>query len=368
MVTAADIKWGSYRQYEGPFYRGNVKFKLPFEPTANDKIMAVITATEGGHIDAWNGYDKCGWTSGLIQWCEMGQFSISSMLGKVAEFHENKISTVTRMCNEHGYVFDRDHRGRWRFEKDGDTVDTKAEQQRLFYINGDGKKGSWNDTTKQYAKRWAAAISTVWEDKIAQGLQVEYTANRLMGFALPYARKVIQAAPSGKIGSAFTAAYLSFAANNPTWANRHLKIANENTTADTYSADWLIAVLRELTFGPKITIYPHRYKAIRPALERIYGVELPDLLQELKEFQAGEGFRVVYDTQEVQEALLNLGFDLGPWGADGSWGDKTTEAFMSFEEAHGVPKEFIDGRPDKHSIPKLEEALEQRGFELLAER
>src|SRR5512138_1105983 len=81
MPKPEDIKWSSYQTFEGPFFIGTQGFKLPEQPTFNDRILAVITATEGGHWNAINMYDRCIMTVGLIQWCEAGQYSVSDMLG-----------------------------------------------------------------------------------------------------------------------------------------------------------------------------------------------------------------------------------------------------------------------------------------------
>jgi peptidoglycan hydrolase-like protein with peptidoglycan-binding domain len=370
MAQASDIKWGSYRQYEGPFYHGKNKYHLPEGANENDKIMAVITATEGGRYDAYNGYDKCICTSGLIQWCESGQYSVSDMLGKVADLDVELLTSVTEMAAKSGYELGRNKKGRYRFfhKQDGE-VDTIPEQRELFLLESSGKKGDWDDASRQYAKEWAAAISTVWEDPRAQTVQNIYTSRRLMGFVLKASRGVIEASPNTSVGKAFKAAYLSFAANNPTWASRHLQKALKEVGTP-WTMDWLIGVLKELTFGPKVTIYPHRYKAIRPVLERLYGVDLPDLDTELKKWESDQPHNFFYDTKEVQQGLLNLGYDLGPWGADGSYGDKTRDAILLFEQAdfgekNKVPQEHVDGMMDEYTAAKMEEVLEQRGIELL---
>lgn len=381
MANASDISWGKYKSFEGPFYRGKHRFKmvpddasLGDEPDRNDKIMAVITATEGGRYDAYNGYDTCICTSGVIQWCERGQYSVSDMLGRVVEHDRQLISPVDEVADEGGLTFKRNRRGRWRFfflDARGE-VDRTDEQRQMFLLSSTGKRGTWDDESRAYAKRWAAAISTVWEDEIAQQIQKEYTARRLFGFALPAARQVLDQAPETPVGKAFVATYLSFAANNPTWANRHLqKALDENGSP--WNINWLTGVLKELTFGPRVTIYPHRYKAIRPVLERLYGVDLPDMVDELKQWENDQPHRFFYDTKEIQEALLTLGYDLGPWGADGVYGNKTIEAVLSFEqmsydepEEYKVPEEHVDGMMDQFTAKKMQWVLERRGIELLS--
>jgi hypothetical protein len=369
MVAANEIGWGNYRQYEGPFYRGRHGYKLPNEPTEPDRILAVITATEGGHFDAWNGYDVCGWTSGLIQWCERGQYSVSDMLGDVADLDRGLLHSVDEYCTPNHLTFKKNSKGRWRFfyDKTGE-VDTQQEQHRLFYIYGDGTKGSWTAETKAYAKQWAASISTVWENSTAQVLQARYTTQRLGGFMLPYARTVFGARPSTEVAAAAYAAYLSFAANNPTWANTSLqKAIAQNPHIPAWSRDWFVAVLRELTFSPQVAIYPHRYNAIRPVLEKLYNLQLPDFAEELKVWSQVTKIPAGIDTKKLQNALISLGYDLGPKGADGVYGKKTTEAVLTLEQTSGlVPVENQDGVVDVYTWPALQGALQARGLPALA--
>lgn len=365
MVTAAEIGWGKYRNYEGPFYRGKFGYTLPASPTEDEKVMAVITATEGGHFDAWNGYDTCGWTSGLIQWCEKAQYSVSDMLGAVAEEAgargEPMLQTVDRMAVVSGVIFKRNAKGRWRFfftDSRGE-VDSLAEQLQLFYKHGDGTQGTWTDETRAYAKAWGAAISTVWENPVAQAVQTKFTAARLGGFMLSAAKQVFASAPDTDLARGLRAAYLSFAANNPTWANKSLATAvAQSAQLTAWSIDWVIAVLRELTFGPQVAIYPHRYDAIRPVLEALYGLSLPDFSAELKSWSAATGIPAGLTPKRLQEALGALGYDLGPKGADGVYGKKTREAVLTLEQLSGiVPVEHQDGMVDVYTWPALQEAL-----------
>jgi hypothetical protein len=336
MATSQEIGWGSYREYEGPFYKGKSPFVLPASPSESDKILAVITATEGGRWDAYNGYDRCICTSGLIQWCEAGQYSVSDMLGAVAERDRALIASVDAYAATKGVDFKKNARGRYRFvfrDQRGEVSDTH-EQKQLFWLRSGGKRGTWDAESKEHAKGWAAAISSVWENPAAQRIQGAYTAARLSGFALPFAARALGAAPTSDLGAAFKAGYLSFAANNPTWASRHLEIAMKATSSPAYSRDWLIDVLKELTFGPKVTIYPHRYGRIRPVLERLYGLDLPDLAEDLKRWVADHGEPL--DATAAQEILIALGFDLGPWGADGKIGKTTRQALITFQQQRAL--------------------------------
>ena len=55
MARFDEIGWGGYRSFEGPFWPGRgTPFVLPENPTKDDKILAVISATEGGSYSAIN--------------------------------------------------------------------------------------------------------------------------------------------------------------------------------------------------------------------------------------------------------------------------------------------------------------------------
>lgn len=369
MVDAASIGWGSYQNYEGPWHKGKCAYVLPGSPSEDEKVMAVITATEGGKFDAFNGYDSCGWTSGIIQWIEKGQYSISDMMGEVVV--EVGIAGAVKdfllQANSSGYNFTKKPNGKYRFFSMQGEVDTYEEQKKLFYIDGDGTKGTWDSVTKKYARQWAAVISTVWESPVAQKVQLEFTAKRLGWFMQPYAKDVFATAPDTDLARGVRAAYLSFAANNPTWANKALRVGVNGTSAAPWSMDWAIAVLKSLTFSPQVAIYPHRYDCIRPVLEQVYGLQLPDFSKELRAWSAKTGIPVGLDTRTLQRALISLGYDLGPAADDGKYGDKTKTAVLALEQTSGmVPLEVQDGMVDVHTFPALCAALEAKNLPLMS--
>jgi len=358
MVAVGEIGWGSYKEYEGPYYLGRHRFTLPPNPSEDHKLVAVITATEGGAFDAYNGYDRCKCSSGLIQWCEARMFGVSGMLGAVVEkLGRSALSPLLDFLGTFRADFQQDLRGRWRFRLGSDIVDTDDEQNRLLFLRSNGKKGTWDTASREHARRFAAAVSTVWESPAAAEVQLQYTAQRVLGFRTPFAKSVFP--PELLEGNAWAraahAAYISFAANNPTWASQSLQVARAETGASPESAEGVTTILRYLTFHKGITIYPHRYNKIRPVVEQLYGVELPDFAEELKFKQrAGALPTKLWDTLEVQKALLYLGYDLGPAGADGRWGAKTTEALRSFEETEKtIPRAEVDGKMDRRTAGAL---------------
>jgi hypothetical protein len=352
-VSIHQIGWSSYDVYEGPFFRGTSRFTYPSSPTFSDQILAVITATEGGAWNAINMYDRCICTVGLIQWCEGGQYSVSDMLGMIYARDPKLLDPLTPMMRVSGVLFKRNARGNWRFhfvDARGE-VDRVEEQRQLFLLNSTGRKGSWDDKSRNHACGWAAALASVFENQAAIAIQRDYTVPRLFGFALPFAKRHLDAAPQNDIGRAFTAAYLSFAANNPTKAEQALRVATQTWVGKSpYTQEWLVHVLERLTFHSGITIYPYRYNAIRPILESLFHLDLPDIAASLQ----GK-----LSSFEIQGILVRkLGYDLGTSGplsdgVDGIWGAKSTRALLDFQRRNAIAGDGLPNVATNDALIKL---------------
>jgi len=373
MVDASKIGWGHYREYEGPFFKGNAPFKFPEDPSENHKRLAVITATEGGRYNAYNGYDRCICSLGLIQWCEAKYYLVSTMLGYVADLHPEALQPLHTHLAKIRAEFKKNHRDRYRFffKDERGEVDQGQEQKQLFLLNSSGLRNSWDEESKYYAKQMASVLASVFEDNNAQNAQAVYTAKKLIGFATKQAQQILFGhEPSGKaedwVGAA-QAAYLSYAANLPAVASKHIIKYQEQAGDFQPNQEWVVGMLKQLTFGPSISIYPHRYNAIRPVLEKLYKIDLPDFAKELKEqedFHASkvdididDDFDKLKEPKAVQEALISLGFDLGPHGADGVIGRKTLAALMAFQQHRGLK---VDGVIGSDTRKKLWEAITGR--------
>jgi hypothetical protein len=380
-ISPTQISWTSYMEYEGPFFRGTQTFSIPENPDWTTKILAVIAATEGGKFDAYNGYDRCVCTSGLIQWCEANQYSVSDMLGVVAGRNLPDIRALDPALDASNAEFKKNARGRWRFffRDERGEVDRLPEQQQLFLLHSSGHRNSWDNASREHAKLWAACISSVWGSPQTRRAQIDYTAPRLMGFVAEPAKTILFGPQTPAENEGFTGAvragYLSFAANLPAVANTHLQRALDTTKAPRFSEDWCIAVLKQLTFGPKITIYPRRYNAIRPVLERLFSVNLPDFSDELKQWtetvitrpdnppQASVPNLTVADFDEVievQRELIAQRYDLGPAGADGVYGRASKNAVIHFQQLHGLTPDAILG-------PMTQKALLQSALKRMSE-
>ena len=75
-------------------------------------------------------------------------------------------------------------------------------------------------------------------------------------------------------------------------------------------------------------------------------VDLQSIERDLAKGNTGE------DVKKVQQALSDLGYDLGSWGADGRFGAATEKAVKAFQEAKGLK---VTGIVDEETIKALEE-------------
>lgn len=64
------------------------------------------------------------------------------------------------------------------------------------------------------------------------------------------------------------------------------------------------------------------------------------------------------DVKELQSMLLQLGYDLGKWGADGDYGDATEMAVREFQKDHGCG---VDGEVGPETIAALNAAFNAQG-------
>lgn len=329
--------------------------------------------------DAVNAYDRMIISVGVIQWGEAGQYSVSDMFGAVADKdYEHLVTALKPALDASNAVFKRNARGRWRFffrDARGE-VDRLEEQQQLFLLHSDGTPPTWDDESKAHAKLWAACAANVWESAAARKAQVDFTVPRLSWFQTKEARAILYGgdAPGDNTGwaGALRAGFISFAANLPAVAAKHLVKATQGSSFKPWSPEWCIAILKELTFGPGIAIYPHRYNAIRPVLENFYRVDLPDFAKDLEQWkwkaqthtQTPEAARSLGlgdfdEVAEYQRELIAQGFDLGPAGADGVMGRLTKAAIIQFQAQCGLSADGIVGPQTRKAF--LNAALKRLG-------
>ncbi len=351
MINVNKVGWGSYKDYEGAFYYGSRKFKMPESPTPDDLVLDVVTRTEGSSPDAVNAYDRCIISVGYIQWCEAAYFLTSKLLGHIASHDLSLLDELKPAMLASNAEFRKNGNGKWRFHfKDSrGEIDTKIEQKQLFLLHSTGHKGTWDRDSMNRVKLWVSCLANTLIQQEADRLQIQFTVPRLKSFASLSAKNILWGEKRVDTGftGALRAAYLSFASNLPAVASKHLDIAVKASSANKWSPDWCISILKELTFGPNISIYPSRYDKIRPALERNYGVILPDFSKELlswqSRFKSIKGVPQFTSVREIQTILMRLGYDIGPSKVDGRMGSKTKEAIHTFQNLHKLLADSIVG-------------------------
>ena len=66
------------------------------------------------------------------------------------------------------------------------------------------------------------------------------------------------------------------------------------------------------------------------------------------------------DVKELQSLLIQLGYDLGKWGADGDFGDATEMAVRKFQKEHGCE---VDGKVGSETLVAINATLNAEGDE-----
>ena len=281
-VAIDDVKWCTYDKWEGPMYVGHHAYDVVAGAPVREKFLKVVTSAEGGHFDAVNMYDRAVVSTGLIQWAEGTQFATSRMLGKVAvtcgaTTVVTPLLPAMHMCNAE---FKQTSSGKWRFHVAGSEITTLSGQQLLF-LGCDGLKGSWSEDSKTYAKTWAAAFASIWDDERARTAQVAVATSDLINYAINESRQImfgdVVEVRSNDLPGALRAIYLMYGINRPSTANEMLLRATALTQSAKWSKEWCKDVLACLVCGPKIKIYPARYTAVKGITERLFNVELPTL-------------------------------------------------------------------------------------------
>ncbi len=360
MVTSSQLRWGRYSAFEGPWHPGTVGLPSTPNPTPADNYLGVVTTTEGGHADGLNEYDSCKVSVGYIQLCET-YYLTSQLLGALWRADNTLLLPLDRalLASECSYGLDPKGRFRFKFHDERSWVDSPQEQEQLFFGGASGKQGSWGEEgspERERAKLWGECLMNTLAQPDAVKVQIAHLLPMLKGFALAEAKALLWGPgdpgdeAKGWVG-AVRAAYLSFAANNPTIAQTQLKLGLAAAGCHPkWSKDWAILILGQMTFGPKVAIYPGRYDKIRREIELRFGVDLPDYAKELKDWQsdmgiceAGDGVPAFVSTLEIQEELVAEGYDLGPAGADGKMGKKTSEAVRVFQGLHGLQADGVVG-------------------------
>lgn len=366
IVRTAQIKFGSYKHREGPYFWGQSKI-APFKnPTPGQILLETVMATEsqGGKPAAVNLYDTCDVTLGLPQLCEAAGLLATKLLGVLHEAAPEAFAPLHAHLASIGGSF-RKENGVWRFfNAQGQVVDTYAERQAFFYGGASGVKGTWKPKQKDFAIAWAAVLATCLDDERTFDAHTRYAANSLLSFVMPETAAILfpkgaQSVSNRGWKGAMQAIFVSFSANLPLNAHRNFQAFLKEQGHLRYDESFTIGMAQRLAFADGIGIYARRWDDIRRVVEQRYRVNLPDFASDLRAYGLEPGQAVAPDSlmtlEGVQRALLQLGYDVGPAGADGIWGRDTKGAIEDFQRDQGL---VVDAAVGPKTRAALEKSLE----------
>jgi hypothetical protein len=363
IIDSSKVSWGSYSSWEGPVYWGTI----PYGPvTKNDtfakKLMGVLSSTEGGHYDACNLYDRCILTVGIVQWCEAApQCSVSDMLTLCDEADHDKLDEYLEHIAE-GLTIVKDDHGVGRLQLGAQRIDNTSAQRGLFLGGSTGLKGQWTAPQIATAKKVCAVMASIWQEPEFQAAQLNFTVPKLIevygrSFGSGPRHMFDEGFSTEGFAGAMRAIYISYSANLPAVAANIFNRVFPNGLSGNDEAD-CIAMSKAMATTSGVGIWPRRYEMIRPTVEALFGVDLPDHTSDLSAWKADfdPGALVAFpDTKSIQEALLKLGYDLGPSGADGVFGKASRAALMAFQKSKGLT---ADGVPGPNTFKALAEAIQ----------
>ena len=289
-IMIKDVGWGSFSGYEGAHYSGTQKVLLPSNATFDQKALYVVASSEG-NFDSISMVDRAIISVGAIQWVELNQYSVSNMIGYVAEtcgieLVEQKLHPALLMSKA---TFKKTPQGRWRFHiphpTTGEEVVVETEAlSRWMYARGSGKVGTWPETNKLWAKCWAASIADLFQDPTACEAQVEWTVPQLQSnFVWQQGKAIVFEAGSSYEGYAgvVKTILICYAVNLPAVAEKIIAAAAARSPFPKWSKQWCLDLMHDLALTSGVSIWPGRYNANRPALEAAFGVQLPKTANEL---------------------------------------------------------------------------------------
>lgn len=359
------IHWGKYQSYEGPWTLGEVPFPQHLvTPASPDilKALSLVAACEGGHFSAVNMYDSAIMTLGLQFADGAPNFGATRLLGRVAKHAYTALGPLVSWAKDIGYelrIRSRTDEYTWGVIGGPDVLTPDMQRQMYFGAPGLGRVGSWGTNPLEsdissIARRWVVELSELWKDPAAQKAQLDYASEKLPLFAYGPAAQGLLRQPPGRYLSAAKSVFLSFAFNSPKVASDQLYLAG--APADTM--DWFNELCRRLTLGAGYSIYPARFAALRPHVERLYGLDLGGLAASMGASLSPPVNKTSVSVTEVQTLLIHLGYDLGPRGADGVAGQKTTSAVRAFQVAEGLSVDGVVGPRTLEALRKAAQSTE----------
>lgn len=284
MVSINQLSWGSYGGYEGPAFYGRNFYTAQPDDSFNTKCFAVTASGEGA-LASINMYDRGIISVGAIQWTELTDNKVSEMIGYVAtEFGSELVTKYLQPALDlSNATFGQNPAGKWRFFLAG--VEVKGESlARALFLGCSGRVGSFNDATRLRARTWCAAVASLFQDPNAMKGQIDFTAPQLRPrFITGNVAAILFGPDSTEQGwsGAVKAFAVAYGVNLPAIVGKVIPIAVAGSKYPKWSREWSLDVIHGLVFLGGIKIWPARYDANRPQIERLFGVELPKNAVEL---------------------------------------------------------------------------------------
>lgn len=282
MIRRDQIGWSRYKNFEGPMWFGIHRAKIA-DTDSFERIAVRVTSAAEGNLDAAQLYDSCVFTGGFQQWCSTFD-GLVRMLLFVEKRVPGSLSTLFEFLRTIDASISAEKRA---FVYKGTPVRDYKDRRDLFLAGGSGNLGEWKEHHKERAYGWVLAFANCpWQDPAVAEAQIDYATTNVYAYMRSESKWLFEQSTQDPWVLALRAAYLSFAANNPTRAATTLNDGVKKTSLTPWTPAWVLDLLHAMTWDAGVDILPHRYNAIRPVLERCFGVDLPDVAGDLKRLRA----------------------------------------------------------------------------------
>lgn len=351
-VKEKQIRFGSYKQYSGPWFPGSIKFKTPENPDFLEKCLAVTTSTEGGSINAYNGYDSCISSVGLIQYCNKYRL-VERMLGACIDYEYENLNHINSFLSllPTPVQMKKNRIGKWSYFMENVEVSSEPLMRKMFFNGSSGLKGEWNKQDENHAIKVASIFSSMWDINSMVRGQIEFSKKNVTSYVTDTSRRITSGMSEDSYDGAIRAMIVSYSANIPSMAEKCLRrVSSRENWRGLDSREKFTILANEFVLNSGVGIWPERYGKIEKVISLLFDVDIPSL-----ESIYGDG--KIDTIEELQDFLLNEGFDIGESGSDGVMGKKTRLALSVFQSSAGL---VPDGIPGPKTYQKMNQIMESR--------
>lgn len=130
------------------------------------------------------------------------------------------------------------------------------------------------------------------------------------------------------------------------------------------SGDWWVIEARGVMYGVVKTKLSERGWNRWGLMTKYFDYDQTDVPEAPSDDELEFGHRTLkkgckgYDVKALQQALIDLGYSCGSYGADGDFGSKTKDAVMAFQHDHGLE---VDGIAGEKTFAKLNDLMPDNG-------